>query len=78
MNKYIGGVKLKNLTPFIIQKFYDELDALKKTESYAIGKPKLKNIMDNKGLSIVELSRRANTALNCIHNSINGVRINIK
>ena len=42
LDRYIGGVKLKDLTPFIIQKFYDELDSLKKTKGYAVQNRNLK------------------------------------
>ena len=78
LDRYIGGVKLKDLTPFIIQKFYDELDSLKKTKGYAVAKPKLKTIIEKNGISRRELAMKANLTHNCINSSINGQRISIK
>ena len=75
LDEYIGGVKLRDLTPFIIQSFYDKLDKFKKVSAYAIGKPKFKIVQEKKGLNSNELARRAEITPTCVHKSRRGERI---
>ncbi len=59
---YIGGVKLKQLTPYIIQQFYNRIDNLTKKVETAIPRINIKRIMEQNNLSIYKLASIAGVA----------------
>ena len=60
--KYIGGVKLKKLTPYTIQQFYNKLDGLTMQVETALPRINIKNIMEQNNLSIYRLASNAGVA----------------
>ncbi len=68
-NEYIGGYKLKEINPVIIQNFYDILDRKKKQVETIIAKPTLKKMMKAKGITYSMLRYEHNitsTSLNSL------------
>lgn len=59
IKEYIGGIKLREITPCVIQNFYDKLDKLKKNIVYVKSKGNLEEIINNKGMTIKEIARMA-------------------
>ena len=49
-NKYIGGYKIKDITPFILQDFYDKLDSLKREIIVVNAKPELRDVMNERNI----------------------------
>lgn len=54
-NKHIGGYKLKELTPNIIQQYYDKLDRMEKTVTVVTAKPALRERMNQTGIGYMKL-----------------------
>ena len=54
-NEYIGGYKLRELTPAIIQNFYDKLDAMKKKISRVFPKPEFRSTLEKYGFNYMKL-----------------------
>lgn len=50
VNKYIGGYKMKDITPFILQDFYDKLDSLKREIIVVNAKPELREVMNERNI----------------------------
>ena len=78
IKEHIGGVQLKKLTPFSIQKFYDTLDNMKKTTSYAIAKPSFRKTIDKKGITREQLAKLVKTTHTTINRAQNGENISVK
>lgn len=51
-NKYIGGYKLREITPAVIQNFYDKLDAMKKKISKVFSKPEFRFVLESTAINI--------------------------
>ena len=54
-NKYIGGHKMRDITPAIIQSFYDKLDQLQKTTSRVVPKPDFRTVLESHGFNYMKL-----------------------
>ena len=54
-NKYIGGYKLREITPAVIQNFYDKLDAMKKKISKVFPKPEFRSVLEKHGYNYMKL-----------------------
>ena len=59
-NEYIGGYKLRELTPAIIQNFYDKLDAMKKKISRVFPKPEFRSTLEKYGFNYMKLRYEVN------------------
>ena len=59
-NEYIGGYKLRELTPAIIQNFYDKLDAMKKKILKVFPKPEFRSVLEEHGLNYMKLRYEVN------------------
>ena len=59
-NKYIGGYKLREITPSIIQSFYDKLDARKKTVVKVFPKPNFREVLEEHGYNYMRLRYQVN------------------
>ena len=59
-NEYIGGYKLRELTPAIIQNFYDKLDAMKKKTSKVFPKPDFRAVLEKHSLNYMKLRYEVN------------------
>ena len=75
---YIGGYKLKDITPGIIQNCYDKLDKLEKTVITVVANADLEKVMTKKGIGYMKLRYDY-----CLNNStlalaIKGHRISYK
>jgi len=44
-NEYLGQLKMRNITPLIIQEFFDKLDTLKRTITVVKIKPAIRDVM---------------------------------
>jgi|GEM_PF-412486 len=55
VNQYIGGYKVKDITPAVIQNFYDKLDKLQKTTSRVAPKPEFRSVLESHGLRYTKL-----------------------
>lgn len=54
-NSYIGGYKLRDLTPAVIQSFYDKLDKMQKTTARILPKPEFRAVLESKGFNYKKL-----------------------
>jgi len=54
----IGGYKLRELNPTIIQRFYDQLDKKEKTITSVTAKPELRDVMKKKNMGYVQLTEQ--------------------
>lgn len=54
-NQYIGGFKIRELNPAIIQNFYDKLDKLQKTTSRVVPKPEFREVLETHGFKYMNL-----------------------
>lgn len=59
-NEYIGRYKLREITPAIIQNFYDKLDAMKKKTSKVFPKPEFRLILEKYGFNYMKLRYEVN------------------
>ena len=59
-NKFIGGYKLREITPAIIQNFYDKLDAMKKKISKVFPKPEFRSTLEKYGFNYMKLRYEVN------------------
>lgn len=59
-NKYIGGYKLRELTPAIIQNFYDKLDAMKKKISKVFPKTEFRAVLEKHDFNYMKLRYEVN------------------
>lgn len=59
-NEYIGGYKLREITPAIIQNFYDKLDAMKKKTSKVFPKPEFRSVLEKHGFNYMKLRYEIN------------------
>jgi integrase len=72
VNEYIGGYKLRELSPAIIQSFYDKLDKLQKTISRVFPKPEFRAVLESHGFNYMKL-RYDYHVQNCsLSNALNG------
>lgn len=51
MNRYIGGYKIREVTPYIIQDFFDKLDSERYTTYTVTAKPAFKEVLERSGIS---------------------------
>ncbi len=56
IKRYIGGYKIREVTPYVIQNFYDKLDREKRVIYTITAKPSLREAIDNFGHTRRELS----------------------
>lgn len=59
-NEYIGGYKLREITPAVIQNFYDKLDAMKKKTSKVFPKPEFRSVLEKHGYNYMRLRYEVN------------------
>ena len=59
-NEYIGGYKLRELTPAVIQNFYDKLDAMKKKTSKVFPKSDFRVVLEKHGFNYMKLRYEVN------------------
>ena len=59
-NEYIGGYKLREITPAVIQNFYDKLDAMKKKMSKVFPKPEFRSVLEKYGYNYMKLRYEVN------------------
>ena len=50
-DRYLGNYKMREITPFMIQTFYDKLDAEKRIKITVHAKPALREVMKKKGIA---------------------------
>lgn len=74
-NKYIGGYKLKELTPSIIQQYYDKLDRAEKTVVVVTAKPALRERMSETGIGYMKLRYEKKFNSCTLSNALAGKRI---
>jgi len=55
INQYIGGYRLREITPAIIQNFFNKLDKKKRTVSQITVKPDFREILQSHGLNYMKL-----------------------
>ncbi len=55
VNEYIGGYKLRDITPAVIQNLYDKLDKLQKTTSRVVPKPEFRQVLESYGFKYMNL-----------------------
>lgn len=74
----IGGYKISNITPSIVQAVFDKIDAMKVKKYYIVPKKNLKAILARQGIDFIWL--RNETELNCatLSRVFNGLNIGIK
>lgn len=54
-NQYIGGYKVRELTPAIIQSFYDKIDQQQKTTMRVVPKPEFRAVLESHGFNYKKL-----------------------
>ncbi len=59
-NEYIGGYKLREITPAVIQNFYDKLDAMKKKTYKVFPKPEFRSVLEKYGYNYMKLRYEVN------------------
>ena len=59
-NEYIGNYKLREITPAVIQNFYDKLDAMKKKTSKVFPKPEFRSVLEKHGYNYMKLRYEIN------------------
>ena len=59
-NEYIGGYRLREIAPAVIQNFYDKLDAMKKKISKVFPKPEFHSVLDKHGYNYMKLRYEIN------------------
>ena len=74
-NKHIGGYKLKELTPNIIQQYYDKLDRMGKTVTVVTAKPALRERMNQTGIGYMKLRYEKNFSSCSLSNALAGKQI---
>lgn len=74
-NKHIGGYKLKELTPNIIQQYYDKLDRMKKIVTVVTAKPTLREKMNQTGIGYMKLRYEKNFSSCSLSNALAGKQI---
>ena len=74
-NKHIGGYKLKELTPNIIQQYYDKLDRMKKIVTVVTAKPTLREKMNQTGIGYMKLRYEKNFSSCSLFNALAGKQI---
>lgn len=55
VNEYIGGYRLRDITPAVIQNLYDKLDKLQKTTSRIVPKPEFRQVLESYGFKYKNL-----------------------
>lgn len=73
--KYIGGYKLKELNPNIIQQYYDKLDRAEKTVIVVTAKPALREKMQKTGIGYMKLRYEKGLSSCSLSNALAGKRI---
>ncbi len=58
MNRYIGSYKIREVTPYIIQDFFDRLDNERYTTYCVTAKPAFKEVLENSGISYSQFRRQ--------------------
>lgn len=71
-NEYIGGYKICELTPAIIQGFYDKLDKLKKKKSNVFPKKEFRKVLEESGYNYMRLRYEINIQSCTLSNALNG------
>lgn len=74
-SKYIGGYQLKELTPNIIQQYYDKLDRMEKTVTVVTAKPALRERMNKTGIGYMKLRYEKNFSSCSLSNALAGKQI---
>lgn len=55
VNEYIGGYRLRDISPAVIQNLYDKLDKLQKTTSRIVPKPEFRQVLESYGFKYMNL-----------------------
>ena len=72
VNGYIGGYKLRELNPAIIQNCYDKLDQLKKHTSRVIPKKEFRAVLESAGYNYMRLRYELNVQCCTLANALAG------
>lgn len=75
--KKLGHFRVMDLTPFIIQDFIDEMDEETYTESLAVPKPQLKEVMQEQGIGTYNLAKKSGCSCSTTKNAVNGKNIEV-
>ena len=73
--KYIGGDKLRELNPTIIQQYYDKLDRAEKTVTVVTAKPTLREKMKETGIGYMKLRYEQGFSSCSLANALAGKQI---
>jgi len=76
--RYIGGYRVKEVTPFIIQSFYDALDKETHTVVTVHAKPKLREIMNEKHIKYKDFRYKFNINSGSLANALKGKNVSLK
>lgn len=73
--KYIGGYKLREINPTIIQQYYDKLDRAEKTVTVVTAKPALREKMKETGIGYMKLRYEQGFSSCSLSNALAGKQI---
>lgn len=76
--RYIGGYKVKDVTPFIIQSFYDQLDKETHTITTVHAKPKLREVMNAKHIQYKDFRYKYQINSGSLANALKGKNISLE
>lgn len=71
-NEYIGGYKLREITPAVIQNFYDKLDAMKKKTYKVFPKLEFRSVLEKHGYNYMKLRYEVNIQACTLANAFAG------
>ncbi|NCA92357.1 site-specific integrase [bacterium] len=78
-DKYIGGYKLRELNPSIIQNFYNKIDKLERTITKVIPRPvEIRKAMEKSGIGYMKLRYEKNISSFAISQTLEGNPISIQ
>lgn len=77
IKEHIGGYKLKELNPTIIQQFYDTLDSSQRTITKVVAKPALREKMKETGIGYMEIRYEYKLNACSLSNALAGKQISL-
>lgn len=76
--RYIGGYKVKEVTPFIIQSFYDALDKETHTITTVRAKPALREVMNAKNIKYKDFRYKYQINSGSLANALKGKNVSLE
>lgn len=76
--RYIGGYKVKEVTPFILQNFYDSLDEETYTLTTVCAKPELREVMNAKHIKYKDFRYKYQINSGSLANALKGKNISLE